>query len=345
MAAISGAEVIPYALPFVEPYRTAAGEIDRREVVLLRLRSKRGETGLGEAVPLTLRGAQTLSGVVEELRSWAANPAGATEDLSAPARCAVQTAMLDLDAREAGRPAWSLLGAGSAQPVRCNATLGAGDARQVSERALEWAAEGFDDFKLKVGLPGDLDLVTSVRREIGESARLRVDANGAWTPETAEERLTVMMAEELELAEQPCATLGELAELRMRIELPIAGDESVTDPAEARVAVEDGACDLATVKLSKVGGPRELLAVGEEIPVYISSALDGPVGIAAAAHAAQALRGSGDAGVAHGLATQRLFAETIASRECELRDGHLHLSEGPGLGVEIDDAALERHRL
>ena len=55
--------------------------------------------------------------------------------------------------------------------------------------------------------------------------------------------------------------------------------------------------------------------------------------------------GGRDPGLAHGLATQRLFAETIASRECELRDGFLHLAEGPGLGVEIDDAALEAARL
>ena len=54
---------------------------------------------------------------------------------------------------------------------------------------------------------------------------------------------------------------------------------------------------------------------------------------------------AGDAGVAHGLATQRLFAETIASVECELRAGMLHLPEGPGLGVVLDEAALERHRL
>jgi muconate cycloisomerase len=99
------------------------------------------------------------------------------------------------------------------------------------------------------------------------------------------------------------------------------------------------------VKLSKVGGPRDALAVAAEIPVYLSSALDGPVGIAAAAHTAQALRESGDAGVAHGLATQRMFAGTIASRHCELDEGFLHIPEGPGLGVEIDDAALERHRL
>ena len=342
--AFADGEVIPYALPFREPYVTARGELARREMVLLRIRSAEGEQGLGEAVPLALRGGEPLEQVASELRGWLAAPQGGHDGLSAPARCAIATALLDLEGRAGGSPAWSLLGGADPQPVHCNATLSAAAPDLVAQRALDWAGEGYSSFKLKVGVGDDDQQVALVRRAVGPRAELRVDANGAWTPEEAEEKLTAMMAEGLELAEQPCATLAELAELRGRIDLPIAVDESVADAAEARVAAEAGACDLATVKLSKVGGPREALAVTEELPVYLSSALDGPVGIAAAAHTAQAL-GAGDAGVAHGLATQRLFAETIATRECELRNGHLHLPDGPGLGVEIDDAALERHRL
>ncbi len=102
------------------------------------------------------------------------------------------------------------------------------------------------------------------------------------------------------------------------------------------------------MKLSKVGGPEAAIEIAEVLPAYVSSALDGPVGIAAAAQVAQTLRetaGPDDPGLAHGLATQRLFASTIASVECELRGGMLHPPEGPGLGVEIDEAALEAHRL
>ena len=109
-----------------------------------------------------------------------------------------------------------------------------------------------------------------------------------------------------------------------------------------------GACDLAGVKLSKVGGPEEAIAIAEVLPSYLSSALDGPVGIAAAAQVAQTLRQSAPAGgveLAHGLATQRLFAATVAAVECELRDGMLHSPPGPGLGVEIDERALDAHRL
>lgn len=337
-------EVIPYALPFREPYVTARGSLARREMVLLRVRSEDGLVGLGEAVPLTLRGGDASASVASELRSWADAPTREAE-LSAPARCAVSTALLDLEAREQEIPAWRLLGARAVEAVACNATLVAGEPLEVARSAEHWASLGFETFKLKVGVPNDVDQVVAVRRALGDAARLRVDANAAWQPAEATSRLRAMSAERLELAEQPCRSLEEMAEVRRRLDTPISADESVATSGEAAEAARLGACDMATVKLSKVGGPR-LVDLGGELPVYLSSALDGPIGIAAAAHAAQALRERGrDAGIAHGLATQRLFGETIASVACELRGDRLHLPDGPGLGIEIDEAALERHRI
>ena len=90
------------------------------------------------------------------------------------------------------------------------------------------------------------------------------------------------------------------------------------------------------------------MAIAATLPSYLSSALDGPVGIAAAAQVAQTLSESAPEEpleLAHGLATQRLFSSTIAAVECELRGGMLHLPAGPGLGVEIDEDALDAHRL
>jgi O-succinylbenzoate synthase len=240
--------------------------------------------------------------------------------------------------------------------VECNATLSIGDPDEVAEEARRWAEEGYRTFKLKLGLTNDIEQVEAVRAAIGPEAQLRIDVNGAWGPAEAVAKLERMSEFDLELVEQPCATLEELAQIRREVETPVVADESVANWFEAERARELQACDHATVKLSKVGGPLEAKGVAGTISAYLSSALDGPVGIAAAAHTAQAFYAwteleddhsdrPQDPEVAHGLATQRLFAETIASRECELRDGFLHLPDGPGLGVEIDDAALERHRL
>jgi L-alanine-DL-glutamate epimerase-like enolase superfamily enzyme len=95
-----------------------------------------------------------------------------------------------------------------------------------------------------------------------------------------------------------------------------------------------------------VGGIGEANGISGHLPIYLSSALDGPLGIAAAAHAAQALRFEGAAaGLAHGLATQLLFAETIATTESTLDGDLLSPPRGPGLGVELDEDALATHRI
>lgn len=349
---LASVEVVPYALPFKEPYVTARGRLDRREMVLLRLRSDDGLVGLGEAVPLSLRGGAGLPQVVAELERLgerdsldeAGLRSGAIE-LSSPARCAALTALLDLRGRRAAEgPSESV----EAAPVECNATLVSGEPAAVAAEAEAWAAEGFETFKLKLGAGDDFGQAYAVREAVGPRARIRVDANAAWDVDTAKRMLSALEPLEIELAEQPVATLEEAAEVAASTSIPIAGDESIESRAAAERAAAMGACSLTGIKLSKVGGPEAAIEIAEILPAYLSSALDGPVGIAAAAQVAQTLAGAADLSgprLAHGLATQRLFASTIASVECELRAGMLYLPTGPGLGIEIDEAALEAHRI
>jgi len=356
---LSSVEVIPYALPFEEPYVTARGSLAQREMVLLRMRDEDGVVGLGEAVPLALRGGTTLVDVVRELEVW--GEARKLDGLSAPARCAVETALMDLRGRRAGK--WLGKGAGD-EAVECNATLVAGAPAAVAAEAERWAEAGFGTFKLKLGAEsartlveqgfsrtrgsGDVEQVRAVREALGPEVRIRVDANEAWDLETAKATLAELEPFAVELAEQPVAGLKAMAELAASTSIPLAADECVASLAEAEEAAALGACAYTGIKLSKVGGPEAALAIADVLPAYVTSALDGPVGIAAAAQVALSLAETTHPErlhLAHGLATQRLFASTIASVECELCDGMLHLPPGPGLGVEIDEDALQAHRI
>jgi L-alanine-DL-glutamate epimerase-like enolase superfamily enzyme len=356
---LSSVEVIPYALPFKEPYVTARGVLQRREMVLLRVRDADGVVGLGEAVPLALRGGVSLTDVVRELEEWAEH--GETQALSAPARCAVGTALMDLRGRRIGKG----LGEGAGdEAVECNATLVAGRPDAVAAEAERWAEAGFTTFKLKLGAEsarshpqddfsrtrgsGDVAQVRAVREALGSEVRIRVDANEAWDLETAKATLAELEPVGIELAEQPVEGLEAMAELAASTSIPLAADESVASLDEAEEAAALGACAYTGIKLSKVGGPEEALAIADVLPAYVTSALDGPVGIAAAAQVALSLAETGHPErlhLAHGLATQRLFASTIAAVECEIRDGMLHLPPGPGLGVELDEEALQAHRI
>jgi O-succinylbenzoate synthase len=291
--------------------------------------------------------------VVEELERWAEGQKG--EGLSTPALCAVATARMDLLGRRVADQ-----GGGDDEAVPCNATLVAGAPEAVAADAERWAQDGFTTFKLKLGSESvksgvqhdfsqtrvsDVEQVRAVREAVGPEARIRVDANEAWDLETAKRTLAELEPHGIELAEQPVATLEEMAALAASTSIPLAADESVASLDEAERAAATGACAYTGIK---VGGPEAALAIADVLPAFVTSALDGPVGIAAGAQVARSLAETGHPErleLAHGLATQRLFAETIASVECELRDGMLHLPPGPGLGVEIDEEALQAHRI
>ncbi|HEY1854879.1 MAG TPA: mandelate racemase/muconate lactonizing enzyme family protein [Solirubrobacterales bacterium] len=360
---VTSAEVIPYTLPFSRPYVTARGELRRREMVLLRMRDSEGRVGLGEAVPLALRGGATLETVVRELEALAEtallDPDGFAADakaakLSAPARCAVETALWDL-AEQAG-PAEGLpsdpdsgskgnLAEGAARVVRCNATLVAGQPAEVAAEAERWAADGFGTFKLKLGTGDDAGQVRAVREALGPAARIRVDANASWSVTEALAVLDAIEPYGIELVEQPVSSLEEMAALAARTSIPLAADESVASAAEARRAAEAKACAVTGIKLSKVGGRPEAEAILRVLPAYFSSALDGPVGIVAAGLMAAELGRPDEQPRAHGLATERLFAESVAAVGPRLEGDLLHLPPAPGLGVVIDEDALQAHRL
>jgi L-alanine-DL-glutamate epimerase-like enolase superfamily enzyme len=352
-------EVIPYSLPFREPYVTARGELRERELVLVRLRAD-GLEGLGETAALSLRGGPDLNAIAEQLerlcrpaleegpidpaRLWSAIARCRNRGVSAEALAAIDIALHDLAARAEGMPVWRFLGVERARPVPCNATLPAANPTRLRALALEWAAEGFATFKLKVGVPGDVTQVTTVRDALGPEAKIRIDANAAWTVDEASRRLRALARQTIELAEQPVGGLDAMALLRSQTRIPLAADESVVTARDARRAVELDACQLATVKLAKVGGIAAALEIARLIPSYLSSALEGPVGITAAAHAAQAIGRGLPPDLAHGLATERLFSAAVGSG-AKLSGGRLELPSGPGLGVEIDDERLSSRRL
>jgi o-succinylbenzoate synthase len=172
------------------------------------------------------------------------------------------------------------------------------------------AGSGCRTAKVKVAEPGqsladDIARVAAVRDALGDGA-IRVDANGAWDVGQAERALRELGRFGLEYAEQPCATLAELAELRRRVDVPLAADESIRragDPLAVRAA---GACDIVVLKAQPLGGVRAALAVAQAcgLPVVVSSAVETSVGLAAGAAFAAALP---ELPYACGLATMSLL--------------------------------------
>jgi O-succinylbenzoate synthase len=165
----------------------------------------------------------------------------------------------------------------------------------VETPAMDRAAlAGYPSVKVKVGrreARDDVELVATVRDAIGRSVRLRIDANGAWDVDTAIDLITRLARYDLELVEQPVASLGDLARVRRRVDVPIAADESVRSVEDARQLAASGAADAVVLKVQALGGVRAALRVADAagVPAVVTSMRETSVGIAAGAALAAAL--------------------------------------------------------
>lgn len=180
------------------------------------------------------------------------------------------------------------------------------------------SAGGCTTAKVKVAEPGqtlaeDEARLEAVRDALGPRGKVRIDANGAWAVDDALAALTRLdrAAGGLEYAEQPCATVEELAAVRRRTDVLIAADESIRRAADPYRVRDLEAADIAVLKVQPLGGVRACLRIAEEIglPVVVSSALETSVGIATGVALAAALP---ELPYACGLATVQLLADDVA---------------------------------
>jgi O-succinylbenzoate synthase len=218
--------------------------------------------------------------------------------------------------------------AGWPAPVRdrvgVNVTVPAVSPRRAHEIA---GRSGCRTAKVKVAEPGqdgadDVARVAAVRDALGPGGRIRVDANGGWDEDQAADMLARLDPFGLEYAEQPCASLPELARLRRRVSVPLAADESVRraeDPLKVRAA---GAADIVVLKVQPLGGVAAALRVARAcgLPVVVSSAVETSVGLAAGVALAAALP---ELRYDCGLATMSLLAGDVTAEPLAASGGYL----------------------
>ena len=322
------------------PFVSSGDSVSVRPLIVLALRGDDGVSGFGEAAPLAGYDGVDAGQVRAALDAFrplltASDGRDRTRLLArcaalAPlpqALAAVDLALWDLAGRRAGEPLWRLLGAAAATPVEVNATIGALDADGAGRAAAAARASGFRTVKVKVGTGDDVGRVAAVRDAGGPALRIRVDANGAWSVREAIAALRVLAPLGIECCEEPVHGVEAIAAVAGAVEVAVALDESAGAPE----ALTRRVCNAVCVKVARCGGISGVMreaararAAGYE--VYLASTLDGPLGIAAALHAAAAL------GVqrACGLATLGLFD----GRDDPLppHQGAIALPAGPGLG-------------
>jgi L-alanine-DL-glutamate epimerase-like enolase superfamily enzyme len=352
---IERVELFPLRLPMRGPFITAGSRTETRDLGVLRLTDEDGRVGLGEITPFPDPAAPPLEMLIaafeadarEHLLKAEIFDDGLTLDQKVPAavEAAIDVALLDLLARREDIRVADLISNGVQERVVVNATITAEDPDEVGELGGHAVDAGFSTIKLKVGFANDdKRRVEALRDAVGFESLIRLDANGAWYTGEAIEKINELQEYGLELIEQPVGPddLQAMHRVRDASIVPIVADEGVRSVADLDLHIANGACDGVAIKLAQVGGITSASVLAGNaakagLLTFVTSTLDGPIGLAAGLHFAAA---RADFSVANGLATGGLFEETYAAGLPQVVDGVLELTEAPGLGIELDEDAL-----
>ena len=295
------------SLPLENPFTIARGTQTEAENVIVRISDEGGMTGVGAAAPSTHYGetAGTVEAVLPALLDAVervGDPHGLHEIESElatvvndnpAARAAVSIALHDLAAKRLGVPLHRLWGLDPAAAPATSYTIGLDETDRVREKAAAAVEAGYPVLKIKLGTDRDRELIDAVRAAAPD-ARLRVDANEAWTPREAVDKSEWLADRDVEFVEQPVSA-GDPEGLRFvyeRSALPIAADESCVTLSDIP-AIADR-CDIANLKLMKTGGlleARRLIAAARAhgLEVMCGCMIESNASIAAAAQLAPLL--------------------------------------------------------
>jgi o-succinylbenzoate synthase len=345
---ITAARLQPYALPLKAAWQSATSALSVRSGWLIRLETDSGLIGYGECAPLPSHGSEDPATAEHALNQWAAALPGqwvetALAELTTsvthatPAtRAAIETALLDLLSQQAGIPLANYLCQQECRrSVAVNAMLGTAVGFTEAQHT-EALAANYSVIKLKVGLAVPEDEIAALHRlaqRLPASTRLRLDANRAWTMESAQRYCAALSGLPIESIEEPLAQpeAKDLHALQQQLPFPLALDESLHDLL-AQFPVSEVPARRLVLKLAPLGGLLPALVLAQRasaagLECVVTTGIDSACGTLAAAHLAAALGNS----LAHGLATSAWLARDTGPAP-GIENGGLHLPAGSGLG-------------
>jgi len=359
-------EVIPVALPLKKPVAMAFETVAHARNILVRIEAADGTVGWGEAASAPTMTGDTLDGLVAAVRDHL-GPVLVGKDArlrpvlrramqaallgNTGAHSAVEMALLDLAGRALGRPLIDLIGVARRQAVAPMWLLGNSTLEADIAEARAKEREGFRFFKLKVGtkpIEREIAATHALRAALGPQIPLCADANCGLAPADARRYVTETEAAGLMFLEQPFApdARDDLAALAQHSPIPLGADEAIHSLADIEAQAHCGVGGVS-LKLIKLGGLSNALAAADlcqklNLSVNVAAKIaESSLASAAAVHLACAVPD-----VSWGVSLTHFYlAEDVVRRPLPLSDGTVALPGGPGLGVDIDEAAVARFRL
>ncbi len=363
---IAAIEPVAVSLPMTKPVTMAAETVARADNVLVRVRSEGGRVGWGEAAAAPTMTGETTASMLAAiaqmtpvlLRRRIDDFAGASAAMDArmygnsAAKAAIEIALHDLVARAAGTPLYALFGAKMRSRMPVLAVIGStGRAADLHEAKARYAA-GYRAFKIKVGLAApeaDAERTQGICRSLkaaGEACLVCADANQGFSVDEALRYVRGVADCGLDFLEQPVAAhdLDGMARVAAASRVPIGADEGIHSLDDIERHHARGAAAGASLKAIKLGGLRGVLAACRlcdrlAMAVNISCKTgESSIASAAAIHVAAAAPA-----IAWGLTvTSPALAEDVSATPLAVDAGHVTVPEGPGLGIEVDEARVRR---
>jgi muconate cycloisomerase len=355
-------------VPTVRKHKLSSLSVTAQSYVIVELRLGNGVIGIGEAA--TLGGPRWSEESVESIKATIDTylaPAliGSAGDRFAAARIrmdeaakrnnaakgAIDSALFDAVGKTLGVPAVQLLGGVVRDSIPVLWTLASGDPVQEIEEADTKIAAGLHNtFKVKIGAQAPESDMARMRRlaaALEGRASLIVDANQAWDETTALRCLPILAEIGVTLIEQPLPAwnIQGMAGLRLRSTVPLMADECVFSTHDMLDVARAGAADVVSLKLVKHGGllaMREVASVARSagIGLYGGCLLESSIGAAAHLHGFAALRELAWGCEHFG---PQILTGDLVTEPLRFADFHIHLPDGPGLGVTLDPEQLRRY--
>ena len=348
-------------LPLEHPYWLSGGRLkfECLDATLVKIDTDEGLTGWGEGTPWghtyvpahgpgIRAGVETMAPFLLGLDPRRILDVERAMDLALPghlyAKAPIDMACWDIAAQAAGLPIADLMGGGSRTPRPIASSVGAKsveDTRQVMQRYRD---RGYIAHSVKIGgdVARDIARIRDVEAHRGENEIILYDVNRGWTRQQA---VQVMRATEdlCVTFEQPCDTLDDIAAIRPLHSAPVSVDETLVTLQDATRIARDGLAEVFGIKLNRVGGLTRAarmrnIALAHGIDMFVMATGGSVLADTEALHLAATIP---DANVRAVWACQDMITVDIAGgRGPRAGDGHLHLPEGPGLGVQPDDTRL-----
>ena len=356
-------------VPTIRPHKLSVATMNTQTLVLVRVRCDDGIEGWGEAT--TIGGLNYGEESPESIKANidahiaplimgmdAAGVAVVMHKLRKViqgnrfAKCAIETALLDMQGQRLGVPLSELLGGRVRDSLPVAWTLASGDtAKDILEAEVMLDKRRHRIFKLKIGarsLEEDVDHVLAIKRALGERASVRVDVNQAWSELDAVRGIAALAAGGIDLIEQPVAASNRDAMRRLaaRFDVAVMADEALHGPIDAFNIARNSGADVFAVKIAQSGGlvPAQQVATVAQlagIGLYGGTMLEGGVGTAATAHLCATFA---DLSWDTELFGPLLLTEEVLEEPLAYRDFGLQVPSRPGLGVRVDADKLRRMR-